>query len=47
MYQNNFNHNALFLFEGYKCNKLYEINPKKKFLWEPEEKNSKASNFTK
>ena len=31
--QNNLNHIAFFftLFEGYKCNKLYEINPKKRF----------------
>ena len=36
LYQNNFKHTGSFftLFEGYKCNKLYEITPKKRFLWE-------------
>ena len=36
MYQNNFKHNAFVLLEGYNCNKLYEITPKKNFLWDPE-----------
>ena len=33
LYQKNLNHIAFFftLFEGYKCKKVYEINPKKKF----------------
>ena len=37
MYQNNFKHNAFVPSEGYNCNKLYEITPKKNFLWDPEE----------
>ena len=47
--QNNFKHIAFFLtlFKGNKCNKLYEITPKKIFLWEPKKQTSKASNFTK
>ena len=34
MYQNNFKHISFFftLFQGYKCNTLYEITPKKKVL---------------
>ena len=34
LYQNKFKHIALFftLFEGYKCNKSYEVIPKKRFL---------------
>ena len=36
LYQNNFKHNAFVLLEGYNCNKLYEITPKKNFLWDPE-----------
>ena len=51
LFQNNFNHSAFFftLFECYKCHNLYEITPKKKFLWElsPSKQTSKASNFTK
>ena len=51
LYQNNLKHIAFFffltLFKGYKCNKLYEITPKKRFLWEPKKQTSKASNFTK
>ena len=37
VYQNNFKHIAFFLtlFKGYKCYKLYEITPKKRFLLEP------------
>ena len=36
LYQNNFKHSGFFFtfFEGYKCNKLYEITLKKRFLWE-------------
>ena len=38
LYQNNFKHIAFYctLFKGYKFNKLYEITPKKRFLFEPE-----------
>ena len=41
LYQNNFKHIAFFftLFNGFKCNKLYEITPKKRFLLEPEKTN--------
>ena len=37
LYQNNFKHIAFFftLFKGYKCNKLYEKTPKKRFWLEP------------
>ena len=38
LYQNNFKHIAFFftLFKGYKCNKLYEITPKKRnSCWNP------------
>ena len=39
------------LFKGYKCNKLYEITPKKRFFigfyWSPRKQTSKISNFTK
>ena len=35
------------LFKGYKCNKLYEISLKKRFLLEPQKQTSEASNFTK
>ena len=40
LHQKNFKHIASFftLFKGYSCNKLYEITPKKRFLWEPEKK---------
>ena len=42
-----FKHIAFFftLFEGYKCNKLYEITPKKRFLLEPEKTNFKSFKF--
>ena len=48
-HQNNFNHIAFFftLFEGYKCHKLYERTPNKRFLWSPSKQTSKASNFLK
>ena len=41
---NNFKHIAFFfaLFKGFKCNKLYEITLKKRFILEPE-KNLKFS----
>ena len=44
---NNFKHIAFFftLFEGYKCNTLYETTPKKRFLWEPEKTNFKSFQF--
>ena len=50
MCQNNFKHIAFFFtpFEGYKCNKLYEITPKtakKGFLLEPEKTNFKSFKF--
>ena len=47
MYKNNFKHIAFFftLFEGYKCNMLYEITPKKKFLLEAEKTNFKSFKF--
>ena len=35
------------LFEGYKCNKLYKITPKKQFLWEPGNTNFKSFKFHK
>ena len=37
LHQSNFNPIVLFLtlIEGYKCNKLYEVTPKKRFLLEP------------
>ena len=49
LYQNNFKHSAFFftLFKGYKCNKLYEITPKKRFLSEPEKTNFKSLKFHK
>ena len=50
LYQNKVKQIVFFLtlFEGYKCNKLYQITPKKRFLCEPKNTNfSKASNFTK
>ena len=36
LYQNNFKHIVFFftLFKGHKCNKLYEITPKERFLLE-------------
>ena len=37
----------LTLFKGYKCNKLYEITPKKLFYGSQEKQTSKASNFIK
>ena len=47
MYQNNFKHIAFFytLFNGYKCNKFYEITPKKRFLFEPKKTNFKSLKF--
>ena len=44
-YHNSFKPMAFFftLFKGYKCNKLHEITPKKRFLWEPRKQTSKAS----
>ena len=35
------------LFEGYKCNKLYEITQKQRVLWEPEKINFKSFKFHK
>ena len=45
MYQNILSHIAFFytLFKGYKCNKLYEITPKKRFSESPRKQ---FSNFT-
>ena len=45
MYQDILSHIAFFytLFKGYKCNKLYEITPKKRFLGSPRKQ---ISNFT-
>ena len=37
----------LTLFEGYKCNKLYEITLKKKLSWKPEKTNFKSFKFHK
>ena len=37
----------LTLFKGYKCNRLYEITPKKQFLWEPAKTNFKSFEFHK
>ena len=47
LYQNKFKQVAFFLtiFEGYKCNKLYEITPKKRFLCEPKKTNFKSFKF--
>ena len=44
LYQNNFTHSVFFfiLFKGYKCNKLYEITPKKRILLEGENKLQKS-----
>ena len=39
LYQNILSYTVAFfvtLFKGYKCNKLHEITPKKRLLWEPE-----------
>ena len=50
LYQNNLKHIAFFFtfFEGYKCNKLYEIVFKKNgFYGSSRKQASKASNFTK
>ena len=46
MYQNILSHIGFFytLFKGYKCNKLYEKTPKKRFLGSPRKQN--ISNFT-
>ena len=35
------------LFEGYKCDKFYEITPKKRFLWEAKKTNFKCFKFHK
>ena len=45
LYQNIFKHIALFfrLFNGYRCNKLSEITPKKRFLLDPEKTVEKAN----
>ena len=45
---NNFKHIAFFfaLFKGFKCNKLYEITPKKRFILEPEKTNVKNHKFS-
>ena len=47
LYHNNFKHIAFFvtLSEGYKCNKLYEVTPKKRFLWESNKTNFKFFKF--
>ena len=49
LYQNKFKQIAFFfpVFEGYKCNKLYEITPKKKCLREPEKTKFKSFKFHK
>ena len=46
---NNFKHIASFftLFEGYKCSKLFELIPKKRFLQEREKTNFKSLIFHK
>ena len=48
LYQNNFKHSAFFftLFKGYKCDKLYEITPKKRTLLEPEKTNFKTAQIS-
>ena len=45
---NNFKHIAFFfaLFKGFKCNKLYEITPKKRFILESEKTNVKNLKFS-
>ena len=45
---NNFKRIAFFfaLFKGFKCNKLYEITPKKRFILEPEKTNVKNLKFS-
>ena len=45
---NNFKHIAFFfaLFKGFKCYKLYEITPKKRFILEPEKTNVKNLKFS-
>ena len=49
LYQNNFVprivHPFLTFFEGYKCNKVYEITLKKRFLRKPEKTNFKSLKF--
>ena len=47
--ENNFKHIAFFftLFKGFKCNKLYEITLKRRFLLEPEKTTFKSLKFTK
>ena len=49
LYQNKFKQIAFFfpVFEGYKCNKLYEITPKTRFLCEPNKTNFKSFKFHK
>ena len=45
---NNFKRIAFFfaLFKGFKCNNLYEITPKKRFILEPEKTNVKNLKFS-
>ena len=45
---NNFKRIAFFfaLFKGFKCNKLYEITPKKRFILESEKTNVKNLKFS-
>ena len=47
--QNNFKHIASFFtpFKGYKCSKLFELTPKKRFLQEREKTNFKSLKFHK
>ena len=33
------------LFEGYKCNTMYEITPKERFLWDPRKQTSMITSF--
>ena len=49
LYQNNLKHIAFFFtfFEGYKCNKLYEIILKKRFLWELKKTSFQSFKFYK
>ena len=45
MYQNIFRHIAFFFrgYKGYKCNELFEMTPKKRFLLHPEKTAEKAN----
>ena len=49
MYQNILSHIAFFytLFTGYKCNKLYEITPEKRFLGSPRKQISNVTGIEK